>query len=64
MKIQYSSNQLKFQRWLGMKKKCLYFGKHSDNSPMGMKIRFRAHDEKVEEEDLEPKSFYKSAENF
>ena len=47
-----------------MKNKCLYFGKNSDNSLMGMKIRFRAHDEEEEEEDLEPKTYYKSAENF
>ena len=31
---------------------------------MCMKIGFRAHDEEEEEDDLEPKSFYKSAENF
>ena len=47
-----------------MKNKCLYFGKNSDNSLMGMKIHFRAQDEEEEEEDLESKSFYKWAENF
>ena len=47
-----------------MKNKCLYFGKNLDNSLMGMKIHFRAQDNDEEEEDLEPKSFYKLAENF
>ena len=39
-----------------------YFGNNSDNSPMGMKIHFRAQDEKEEKEDPESKSFNKSAE--
>ena len=31
---------------------------------MGIKIHFRLQDEKKEEEDTKPKSFYYSAENF
>ena len=47
-----------------MKNKYVYFGKNSENSPMGMKIHFCAQDEEEDEQDPELKSFSKSAENF
>ena len=44
-----------------MENKCLYFGKKSEDSLKGRKINFRALDQEEEEEDPNPKSFYKSA---